>query len=83
MTEFISQKMDCIFFSELCNVHWIQPEKNYCALKTHDSYIIRVKLHTWGKGKGMNTVFMYDSSDYLIRVVNIYGHLQSEYALSC
>lgn len=71
MTEFISQKMDCIFFSQLCNVHRIQPEKNYCALKTHDSYIIRVKLHTWGKGEEMNTVSTYNSSGYLIKGVNI------------
>lgn len=49
-------------------------KKNYCALKTHDSYIIRVKLHTWGKGKEMNAISMYDSCDYLITVVSIWGN---------
>lgn len=36
-------------------------KKNYGALKTHDSYIIRVKLHTWGKGEEMNTISTYNS----------------------
>lgn len=34
MTEFISQKMDCIFCSQLCDVHRIQPGKKITVLKT-------------------------------------------------
>lgn len=55
------------------SIDFNQKKINYWALKTHDSDIIRVKPHTWGKREERNTISVCDSCDYLIMVVNIWG----------